>query len=128
LHEASLDGSLKPYPTNLKSGYLSIALEPEKPGKFGMIPRFKYPHNVPYTYKHLTLSANGETKNVNYYSYIPGFYYTTDSGIYIDYFVSEIIDEATGKPLTLYYPQRKQSILYTPSSTMYIGNFTNIYE
>ena len=126
LHAASLDGSLKPYPTNLKSGYLSIALEPEKPGKFGMIPRFKSPYNVPYTYKHFEPSVDGGIQNLNYYSYIPGFYYTTNSGIYIDHFASEIIDEATGQPLTLYYPQLKGKIPVIARSTTYIGNFTNI--
>ena len=126
LHSASLDGSLKPYPTNLKPGYLSVALEPEKPGKFGMIPRLKYPHNVPYTYKYFGSNDGGELQDLHYYSYISGFYYTTDSGIYIDHFKSEVIDEASGQPLTLYYPKTKGSALKVVQNTWYDGNFKNI--
>lgn len=96
LLEATLNKSLKSFPSNSKPGSLAIALQPEKPGKFGMIPRGKVPFDTPFTYK---LIDSG----VNYYSFFPGFYYTTKSGIYIDQLDIKVIDEATGMALPLYY-------------------------
>lgn len=60
-------------------------------GTFGIINRAKDPLDVPYTYKYKN------SGNVIYYSFFPGFYYTTESGIYVDKLKINVIDESTGQ-------------------------------
>jgi hypothetical protein len=72
-------------------------LEPETIETFGIINRADKPFDVPYTYKQ---KNNG---NVTYYSFFPGFYYTTESGIYVDKLKINVINESTGQTLPLCY-------------------------
>ena len=95
LFNATLNKSLKQVPTSNKPGQLAVKLVPEKLGKFGMLPRQVDPHNTPITYK---------TTDNNYYTFFPGFYYYTDSGLYIEQINAKVIDESTGKEVTLIYP------------------------
>jgi hypothetical protein len=97
LLSATLSNSLKTFPTNSKPGCLAISLEPETIGTFGIINRADKPFDVPYTYKQ---KSNG---NVTYYSFFPGFYYTTESGIYVDKLKINVINESTGQALPLCY-------------------------
>ena len=97
LLSATLNKNLKTFPTNSKPGYLAVSLQPETMGTFGMINRTKDPVDVPYTYKY----KNGG--NITYYSFFPGFYYTTESGIYVDKLKINVIDESTGQVKPLHY-------------------------
>lgn len=97
LLSATLSNNLKTFPTNSKPGCLAISLEPETIGTFGIINRADKPFDVPYTYKQ---KNNG---NVTYYSFFPGFYYTTESGIYVDKLKINVINESTGQTLPLCY-------------------------
>jgi hypothetical protein len=64
-----------------------------------MISRQESPFNVPYTYK---VTESG--KKPHYYTYFPGFYYTTNSGIYIDKVVSTVTEELSGQAVDLLNP------------------------
>lgn len=97
LLSATLNNNLKIFPTNSKPGSLAISLEPETIGTFGIINRADKPFDVPYTYK------QKNSGNVTYYSFFPGFYYTTESGIYVDKLKINVINESTGQALPLCY-------------------------
>ena len=98
LFEATLNKSLKQFPSSNKPGQLAVKLTPEKIGEFGMLPRKNDPKNTPITVK-------WNHPVTNYKSFFPGFYYSTDSGIYIDYLKNiKVIDESTGKEVSLHNP------------------------
>lgn len=99
LMTASLNNNLKRFPTTYKPGYLAVSVEKEAPQSFGMISRQESPFNVPYTYK---VIESG--KKPRYYTYFPGFYYTTNSGIYIDKVVSTVTEELSGQAVDLLNP------------------------
>lgn len=87
---ATLNSDLKQFPSSSKPGKLAIKLETEAVGQFGILPR-KDGLTVPITFKDYTDS-------VNYTIYFPGFYYSTDSGLYIDTLSNiKIIDESTNE-------------------------------
>ena len=90
LLSATLCGNLKQFPSNYKPGYLAIALIPEEVGKLDMVKRLIEPVDVPFTYKY---KESGSA--VHYYTYFPGFYYSTTSGIYIDQLEAKVVDEDT---------------------------------
>lgn len=99
LLSATLNGSLKRFPSHNRPGKLSVKLQTEGIQEFGMIPRSSEPYNTPITHKYY---AGGIAK---YRTYFPGFYYSTDSGIYIDKLKDvQVIDENTELPMTLIYP------------------------
>lgn len=98
LFEATLNKSLKQFPSSNKPGQLAVKLTPENIGEFGMLPRKNDPKNTPITVK-------WNHPVTNYKSFFPGFYYSTDSGIYIDYLKNiKVIDESTGKEVSLHNP------------------------
>ena len=87
---ATLNSDLKQFPSSNKPGKLAVKLETEDVGQFGILPR-KDGLAVPITFKDYTDS-------VNYITYFPGFYYSTDSGLYIDTLSNiKIIDESTNE-------------------------------
>lgn len=89
---ATLNSDLKQFPSSNKPGELTIKLETEQIGKFDILPR-NDGLTVPITFKNYTDS-------VNYTTYFPGFYYSTDSGLYIDKLSNiRIIDESTNKDI-----------------------------
>lgn len=97
LMEATLNNALKQFPSQNKPGKLAIKLMPESMGGFGILPRKNDPKNTPITLK--SIESNG---TINYKSFFPGFYYSTESGIYVDKINSiRIIDESTGRPVNL---------------------------
>jgi hypothetical protein len=62
-----------------------------------MIPRKKDPVNTP-----ITVQWPGTT-DVTYYSYFPGFYYRTNSGLYIDKLDNiTVTNEKTGEQVKIY--------------------------
>ena len=82
---ATLNSDLKQFPSSNKPGRLAVKLETESVGKFDILPR-KDGLTVPITFKEST----------NYTTYFPGFYYSTDSGLYIDKLSNiKVIDEST---------------------------------
>jgi hypothetical protein len=81
---ASLNNNLKQFPTDSKPGYLAVAMEAENILEFGMFEREKVPYRTPYTYK---------DENGNYTTYFTGFYYRTESGIYVSKLECVIYDE-----------------------------------
>lgn len=98
LFEATLNKALKQFPSSNKPGQLAVKLTPEKIGEFGMLPRKNDPKNTPITVKWASPS-------IRYRSFFPGFYYSTDSGIYIDCLKKiKVIDESTGKEVSLHAP------------------------
>lgn len=97
LLELSLNGDLKRYPTDSKPGYLAVAANPESILEFGMLPRATAPYKVPYTFKQYNSDYTA-----NYYSYLPGFYYKSDSGIFIDKLKITLKDTQTGEVLQHY--------------------------
>ena len=89
---ATLNSDLKQFPSSNKPGKLAVKLETEAVGQFGILPR-KDGLTVPITFKDYADS-------VNYITYFPGFYYSTDSGLYIDKLSNiRIIDESTNKDI-----------------------------
>lgn len=95
LFEATLNKSLKQFPSSNKPGQLAVKLTPEKIGEFGMLPRKNDPKNTPITVKWTSPSTR-------YRSFFPGFYYSTDSGIYIDKLKNiRVVDENSGKDVSL---------------------------
>ena len=88
LFEATLNKDLKTFPTSSKPGYLQIKLEKEGIQEFGMLERAVSPHNTPYTVK---LNDN------EYEIYFPGFYYSTNSGIYVDNVQCSVLNELSGE-------------------------------
>jgi hypothetical protein len=70
-------------------------LIPETIVGFGILPRANYPHNTPITYK---------VTNNEYYTYFPGFYYSSDNGLYIETVNATVIDEDTNTQVPLTYP------------------------
>ena len=89
---ATLNSDLKQFPSSNKPGKLAVKLETEDVGQFGILPR-KDGLTVPITFKDYADS-------VNYITYFPGFYYSTDSGLYIDKLSNiRIIDESTNKDI-----------------------------
>ena len=87
---ATLNLDLKQFPSSNKPGKLAVKLETEDVGQFGILPR-KDGLTVPITFKDYADS-------VNYITYFPGFYYSTDSGLYIDTLSNiKIIDESTNE-------------------------------
>lgn len=94
LFEATLNKSLKQFPSSNKPGQLAVKLTPEKIGEFGMLPRKNDPKNTPITVKW----GNPTT----YISFFPGFYYSTESGVYIDKLNSiKVIDESTEQEIDI---------------------------
>jgi hypothetical protein len=94
LFEATLNKSLKQFPSSNKAGQLAVKLTPEKVGEFGMLPRKNDPKNTPITVKW----GNPTT----YISFFPGFYYSTESGVYIDKLNSiKVIDESTEQKIDI---------------------------
>ena len=94
LFNATLNKDLKQVPVSNKPGKLAIELIPESITDFGMLPR-KDKQHVPITYK---------TDNGEYHTYFPGFYYTSDNGLYIEKLTSRVIDESTNLEVNLVYP------------------------
>lgn len=89
---ATLNSDLKQFPSSNKPGKLAVKLETEAVGQFGILPR-KDGLTVPITFKDYTDS-------VNYITYFPGFYYSTDSGLYIDKLSNiKIIDESINEDI-----------------------------
>lgn len=88
LFEATLSKTLKTVPTSTKPGYLQIKLEKESIKDFGMIQRGVSPYNTPYTIK------KGEDE---YEVYFPGFYYSTDSGVYVASIENTLLNNKTGE-------------------------------
>ena len=94
LFEATLNKSLKQFPSSNKPGQLAVKLTPEKIGEFGMLPRKNDPKNTPITVKW----GNPTT----YISFFPGFYYSTESGVYIDKLNNiKVIDESTEQEIDI---------------------------
>ena len=96
---ATLNKDLKQFPSNNKPGYLAVKLQTEGINKFDILPRAKDPFYTPITYKSYQSESGSQ-----YYTYFPGFYYSTDSGIYIDRIEARVIDESTAKEMKLVYP------------------------
>ena len=95
MFEATLNKSLKQFPSSNKPGQLAVKLTPEKIGEFGMLPRKNDPKNTPITVK-------WNSPATRYRSFFPGFYYSTDSGIYIDKLKNvRVVDENSGKDVSL---------------------------
>jgi hypothetical protein len=94
LFNATLNKDLKQVPVSNKPGKLAIELIPESITDFGMLPR-KDEQHVPITYK---------TKDAKYHTYFPGFYYTSDNGLYIEKLTARVIDESTNLEVDLVYP------------------------
>lgn len=88
LFEATLNKDLKTFPTSSKPGYLQIKLEKEGIQEFGMLERAVSPHNTPYTVK---------LNDDEYEIYFPGFYYSTNSGIYVDNVQCSVLNELSGE-------------------------------
>ena len=86
LFEATLNSDLKTFPTDSKPGYLQVKLQNEGILTFGMLQRHNSPFDTPFTVR------LDETK---YETYFPGFYYTTESGIYVERIECSIIDQTT---------------------------------
>lgn len=94
LFEATLNKSLKQFPSSNKPGQLAVKLTPENIGEFGMLPRKNDPKNTPITVKW----GNPTT----YISFFPGFYYSTESGVYIDKLNNiKVIDESTEQEIDI---------------------------
>ena len=89
---------MKQVPVSNKPGKLAIELIPESITDFGMLPREDKQH-VPITYK---------TKNGEYHTYFPGFYYTSDNGLYVEKLTTRVIDESTGLEVDLVYPYNEE--------------------
>jgi hypothetical protein len=87
----TLNGDLKQFPTDSKPGYLAVSASKEGISEFGMLPRESFQNNVPYTYKQYN-----SDNTADYYSYIPGFYYKTKSGIYVNKLEITVKDTQTG--------------------------------
>jgi hypothetical protein len=84
---ATLNNQLHTISTDNKPGYLQVAAETNKILEFGMLPRKYEPLNVPYT------DYNQPSR-----TYIPGFYYKTDCGIYITKLNNiKVINDQSGK-------------------------------
>ena len=98
LFNATLNKDLKQVPVSNKPGKLAIELIPESITDFGMLPREDELH-VPITYK---------TKDVEYHTYFPGFYYTSDNGLYVEKLTARVIDESTNLEVDLVYPYDKE--------------------
>jgi hypothetical protein len=98
LFNATLNKDLKQVPVSNKPGKLSIELIPELISDFGMLPRNDELH-VPITYK---------TKDGEYHTYFPGFYYTSDNGLYVEKLTARVIDESTNLEVGLVYPYDKE--------------------
>lgn len=96
---ATLNQDLKQFPSNNKPGYLAVKLQAEGINKFDILPRAKDPFYTPITYK-----SYQSDKKPQYYTYFPGFYYSTNSGIYIDRIEARVIDESTANEMPLEYP------------------------
>lgn len=83
---ATLNSDLKQFPSSNKPGKLAVKLETEAVGQFGILPR-KDKQTVPITVK---------SQSAQYTTYFPGFYYSTDSGLYINQLKNiKIIDESS---------------------------------
>lgn len=98
LFNATLNKDLKQVPVSNKPGKLAIELIPESITDFGMLPR-KDKQHVPITYK---------TNDGEYHTYFPGFYYTSDNGLYIEKLTARVIDESTNLEVDLVYPYDKE--------------------
>ena len=95
LFEATLNGNLKSFPTDSKPGYLQVKLQNEGIKTFGMLQRAKHPINTPFSVK---------INDSKYETYFPGFYYTTESGIYVARIECEIIDQQTREVVQIILP------------------------
>lgn len=98
LFNATLNKDLKQVPVSNKSGKLAIELIPESITDFGMLPREDELY-VPITYK---------TNDGKYHTYFPGFYYTSDNGLYVEKLTARVIDESTNLEVGLVYPYSKE--------------------
>lgn len=98
LFNATLNKDLKQVPVSNKPGKLAIELIPESITDFGMLPRGDKLY-VPITYK---------TNDGKYHTYFPGFYYTSDSGLYVEKLTARVIDESTNLEVDLVYPYGKE--------------------
>lgn len=101
LLNVTLNGGFKSFPTTYKPGYLAVRLNVESPAdNFNMLPRKIDPVDTPITVKWFDAEL-GDT----YYSYFSGFYYRTQSGLYIDRLKNiTVTNETTNQqvPLLLY--------------------------
>ena len=86
LFEATLNKSLKSFPTDSKPGYLQVKLQNEEIKTFGMLQREKHPIDTPITIK---------IKDSEYETYFPGFYYNTESGIYVSKIQCKVFNQQT---------------------------------
>ena len=100
LFNATLNKDLKQVPVSNKPGKLAVELIPESITDFGILPRADKLF-VPITYK---------TDEGKYHTYFPGFYYTSDSGLYVEKLTARVIDESTNSKVDLVYPYERQEI------------------
>lgn len=115
---ATLNQDLKQFPSNNKPGYLAVKLQTEGINKFDILPRAKEPFYTPITYKSYSSASNPQ-----YYTYFPGFYYSTNSGIYIDRIEARIIDESTAHEMPLEYPYMQDIPQFTIDALTESGSF-----
>lgn len=125
LLNATLNKNLKQVPVSNKPGKLAVKFIPETITDFGMLPRTKEPYNTPITYK---------TTEGQFYTYFPGFYYTSDNGLYVEKLTARVIDESTNRSVDLEYPYKKEILFdrynlndlsYTNASDDYEDPFFN---
>lgn len=120
LFQAKLNNTLKQVPTTTKPGQLSVRLQQEKIGSFNILPRKNSPNFTPITCK--LLGVNGTQDN--YKTFFAGFYYDTDSAVYIDKLKNiQVIDESTSKkvPIKFCYQGEEETAGFTNAEL----NFTN---
>lgn len=125
LFNATLNKDLKQVPVSNKPGKLAIELIPESITDFGMLPREDKLY-VPITYK---------TKDGEYHTYFPGFYYTSDNGLYVEKLTARVIDESTNLKVDLVYPYGKEVLFdrfdlsgitcKSPKDNVYTEEFCN---
>lgn len=102
LFEATLNKDLKQFPSSNKPGYMAVKLETEGITSFNMLPRKEKPYDTPITLKTFNEKNQGE-----YCVLFPGFYYSTESGIYIDKLKNiRLIDESTSDTVDIATPYR----------------------
>jgi hypothetical protein len=125
LFNATLNKDLKQVPVSNKPGKLAVKLIPESITDFGMLPREDKLY-VPITYK---------TKDGEYHTYFPGFYYTSDNGLYVEKLTARVIDESTNLKVDLVYPYGKEVLFdrfdlsgitcKSPKDNVYTEEFCN---
>ena len=100
LLNATLNSNLKQFPSSNKPGKLAVRLTSEKIDAFGLLPRSTDPYYTP-----ITLKSYDSDGSHHYYTFFTGFYYTTNSGIYIDKLKNiKVINENTGQSMPIIFP------------------------